>query len=706
MAEQPLDAMSRALNDLGSAADRAAGIRPLQAGEGIRAGTDQLRANSGGSKLKELARSYMEAMGFKILGKPVGDLLKEALVSGSLGALFRIGLGTAGLGGMGLGAAAGGGVQGLKEHYRQTNATWQKMRAEKEVSRLNAVDILKGFWNPNEKKKIALAIGRGAVFGFGGGYIGELVAGTPVGETIREAFSSVRETLWGPPATPAPSPSESAEGAAVSATGTPTPTPTETVTPTQTETATVTPTNIPTETPTQTPTSTPVATPEATPTRLPTPTIDEIMDRGPQNAGDVFRLYNQSVFDAHAGNLEGALGKREQILAYWEEFSRDYPGDASQAEFAKAQSLVREVREALNVNHDELLARGPRDIYEAGRLIGEGNNYLNAGNLDQALKEYESALTLYPDKFEPGQAGWYSRQEILERIAEVKAAQAGIPEVPPAVPVEAPVASEPSAEVSPAEEIPPAEVPEPETAPEAPAPVEEVVPPVEEAPVPAEQVPELAQEPAPQPPAEPAPAAAEPEVTEPVEAPAEKLPVEEEVPPPPAEPEMVESIALPPRSNPWNEIQNYLDQNLGRPATPEEVREAVSRCLADSGIKDATGLPPGTELKLEGVNEYLSKLISDQPGISAELSLFPEEVSLPTGSSPWAETEKYLESALGRNPSPSEVAQVTKEVCRQSGIKVSLPGWDVPGNTLHTELRPGYKLIFNDSVKSLIENMK
>lgn len=146
---------------------------------------------------EKIANLPKEVTSFQILGKSVGDLAKEAAVSGTAGALFKIGLGTAGVGGIVLGATAGAGVSGLREHFKRTNETWARTRVKQGVGRLNKRDTLKGFFNPDHKASITFAIGRGAVFGAGGGVVGGWLAETPVGTAVKEGFSKVGEGVGG-----------------------------------------------------------------------------------------------------------------------------------------------------------------------------------------------------------------------------------------------------------------------------------------------------------------------------------------------------------------------------------------------------------------------------------------------------------------------------------------------------------------------------
>lgn len=139
------------------------------------------------SFLETLSRLPREITGYRILGKSVGDLAKEAAVSGAAGALFRIGLGSAGVGGIALGATVGAGVAGIMEIRRQAI---ENQRAHPERTALK--EKLKSL-NPHDKKKLVMAIGRGAVFGAAGGIIGGYLSETGFGEAVKGVFSRVGE---------------------------------------------------------------------------------------------------------------------------------------------------------------------------------------------------------------------------------------------------------------------------------------------------------------------------------------------------------------------------------------------------------------------------------------------------------------------------------------------------------------------------------
>ena len=138
-------------------------------------------------KAEAISRLPREITGKRIFGKSVGDLAKEAAVSGAAGALFRIGLGSAGVGGIALGATAGAGVAGIMEIRRQAI---ENQQAHPERTALK--EKLKSL-NPHDKKRLVLAIGRGAVFGAAGGVVGGYLSETGFGEAVKGAFSRVGE---------------------------------------------------------------------------------------------------------------------------------------------------------------------------------------------------------------------------------------------------------------------------------------------------------------------------------------------------------------------------------------------------------------------------------------------------------------------------------------------------------------------------------
>ncbi|TSC87447.1 MAG: hypothetical protein G01um10147_624 [Microgenomates group bacterium Gr01-1014_7] len=249
-------------------------------------------AGSERSMRETLSRLPGEVTSFKILGKSVGDLGKEAAISGTAGALLRMGLGaTAGVAGFtavpvwGIAAAGGGIMGGVREHFKRTNETWARMRQEqgREVlgvvnKKLGKGDTLKGFFNPDQKRSITFAIMRGSAFGGAGNVAGGWVAETAVGQAVKGVFSGVGEAkdeflggVGGLKDAIGAARSADTSGGAAAATPTETPTPTATSTATPTPTATEVPktaTALPPSptvqpTPAETQTSVPHSIPEA-----------------------------------------------------------------------------------------------------------------------------------------------------------------------------------------------------------------------------------------------------------------------------------------------------------------------------------------------------------------------------------------------------------------------------------------------------------
>lgn len=137
--------------------------------------------------LRELGRIPKEVMGFRIFGKSVGDLAKEAIGYGALGALFRIGLGTAGWQGFAVAAGAGAGVAAVKEIKRQYS--------ENQAANLDRTALkqkLKSL-GPHDKVRLGKAIIKGAAFGAAGGIVGVYLAETGFGEAVKGAFGKAGE---------------------------------------------------------------------------------------------------------------------------------------------------------------------------------------------------------------------------------------------------------------------------------------------------------------------------------------------------------------------------------------------------------------------------------------------------------------------------------------------------------------------------------
>lgn len=150
---------------------------------------------SGRPLSESLSRVPENIKNFKIFGKPWTDVAKEAAVSGALGAAFRIGLGSTGVSGVALSAAAAGGVGGIKEHFKMTNQKWADMRTEQGVSRLGFKDTMKGFFklNKSEGKQLAMAVGRSAAFGAVGNMAAGFIGESAVGHVVKGAAGGLRD---------------------------------------------------------------------------------------------------------------------------------------------------------------------------------------------------------------------------------------------------------------------------------------------------------------------------------------------------------------------------------------------------------------------------------------------------------------------------------------------------------------------------------
>lgn len=288
-------------------------------------------------------------------------------------------------------------------------------------------------------------------------------------------------------------------------------------------------------------------------------------------------------------------------------------------------------------------------------------------------------------------------------LPEVKLPEVSLPELPqvnipeikvPWVGAPQPEAAPPGPELPERAEVPfgevaPSPLKEPVSTPEATTP---------QAPPPEEAIPQVPEAPPPLPPATALEAPTPVVPAEAVSPPAEPTPMQQ-----PAEAlttPTTETLTIPQGSNPWQEVNSYLTEQLGRAPANQEIREAVTRLITENNITDATKIPVDAQFNINGVNEYIGQILSEQPPISADLAALPENIPLPNGSNPWNEVSKYLESTLDRPPTNAEILDVTKEVCRQSGIRI--PSWGIPGPDLHTQLPPGKILVFNEFVKERI----
>lgn len=137
--------------------------------------------------------------------------------------------------------------------------------------------------------------------------------------------------------------------------------------------------------------------------------------------------------------------------------------------------------------------------------------------------------------------------------------------------------------------------------------------------------------------------------------------------------------------------------------TPEALAPTAPIEAAPTPLAEATVLPAPTPEGLAPVAPAIPELPATPPAvpIPADLARLPDIVDLPSGSNPWNETTKYLETVLGRTPTNAEILQVGRTLCQASNIAV--PEWGIPGKTLATQLLPGSKLNFGASaVKTAI----
>lgn len=97
--------------------------------------------------------------------------------------------------------------------------------------------------------------------------------------------------------------------------------------------------------------------------------------------------------------------------------------------------------------------------------------------------------------------------------------------------------------------------------------------------------------------------------------------------------------------------------------------------------------------------QELPKILS----FEERLALAPVELELIPGSTPWESAREYLRAALGREPTPMEIMAAAKELCKQSGIRVD--EWGLKEGVNQRALRPGFKLVFNQTVKDSIKKI-
>lgn len=118
----------------------------------------------------------------------------------------------------------------------------------------------------------------------------------------------------------------------------------------------------------------------------------------------------------------------------------------------------------------------------------------------------------------------------------------------------------------------------------------------------------------------------------------------------------------------------------------EAAQQALAQPIPDTAL---------AEVAATSVTDAASEVISSMP----------TELILNSGSNPWEASTDYLRQALGREPSNEEILSVTKAVARSSGI--SVPQWGIsgPGFVSDRQLPVGFKLVFDDNVKSVIKSM-
>ena len=126
------------------------------------------------------------------------------------------------------------------------------------------------------------------------------------------------------------------------------------------------------------------------------------------------------------------------------------------------------------------------------------------------------------------------------------------------------------------------------------------------------------------------------------------------------------------------------------PVSPDANPAQVTAATApDTTVQPAAApatLPEAPAPVIDPIQEAVNKL--------------PQQVDLEAGSNPWNTSSYYLEQTLGRNPTPSEIMAVTKELCKSSNIAV--PEWGIQGDYSHTKLPVGFKLNIDDNVKKSI----
>ncbi|OGM29570.1 hypothetical protein A2630_01100 [Candidatus Woesebacteria bacterium RIFCSPHIGHO2_01_FULL_44_10] len=126
------------------------------------------------------------------------------------------------------------------------------------------------------------------------------------------------------------------------------------------------------------------------------------------------------------------------------------------------------------------------------------------------------------------------------------------------------------------------------------------------------------------------------------------------------------TIELSSDETPWDVVRRTLVNKLQLPnynPPAEQIRQGTIRVLQDSGIDHATGILPGTELELSGLDQYAQELLVQQ-----EMITQGNMVLLHADSTPWQEVADHLNRELGRQASNAEVQLLIPEVLKDSGI--------------------------------------
>ncbi len=171
----------------------------------------------------------------------------------------------------------------------------------------------------------------------------------------------------------------------------------------------------------------------------PLASVDEIMKRGPQNESEALLLSNHGVLDIHEGKMGEALIKKELSIKYLEDYvSKNPQDDPAARRLEDFRQELNEFRKAIAMDPNEILTRGPKGLYEKGRLIEDANANVASGKLGLALREYEVVLATYPPDLREGQVGWVQRQDLLNRINRIKAATSATATAVPPTPAPTP----------------------------------------------------------------------------------------------------------------------------------------------------------------------------------------------------------------------------------------------------------------------------